>query len=261
MSSSFGPTNKANHYTKHLAGICVIGVGGAGGNAINNMISRSMSGVEFITINSDAQHLSTTLTPNQIQIGSNITRGLGCGANPDAGRAAALESQDQIMETIGDAHMAFITAGMGGGTGTGAASVVAGLCQQMDILTVGVVTLPFRFEGRHRMRLAEEGVANLQTAVDTMIIIPNQNLFKLVTPETPLIDSFALADDVLLGKWTCFLKCGNSCGGIIHVALFMWHSSPLHSTSTHSISTQSPLNVNSHQLTPTHKHFLLSFHH
>ena len=162
------------------------------------MISRSMTGVEFITINSDAQHLSTTLTPNQIQIGSTITRGLGCGDNPDAGRAAALESQDQIQEQIGDAHMAFITAGMGGGTGTGAASVVAGICQQMDILTVGVVTLPFRFEGRHRMRLAEEGVANLQTAVDTMIIIPNQNLFKLVTPQTPLIDSFALADDVLL---------------------------------------------------------------
>ncbi|GMH56529.1 hypothetical protein TL16_g02155, partial [Triparma laevis f. inornata] len=178
--------------------IVVIGVGGAGGNAVNNMIARSLSGVEFLAVNTDAQHLSTTLTDNRLQIGQSVTAGLGCGANPDAGRMAAEESKDEILEKIKDAHMVFITAGMGGGTGTGAASVVADLCYKEGILTVGVVTKPFRFEGTHRMRLANEGVERLKDCVDTMIVIPNQNLFQLVDPKTSLMDSFGLADDVLL---------------------------------------------------------------
>ncbi|GMH89921.1 hypothetical protein TrVE_jg8001 [Triparma verrucosa] len=178
--------------------IVVIGVGGAGGNAVNNMIARSLSGVEFLAVNTDAQHLSTTLTDNRLQIGQSVTAGLGCGANPDAGRMAAEESKDEILEKIKDAHMVFITAGMGGGTGTGAASVVADLCYKEGILTVGVVTKPFRFEGTHRMRLANEGVERLKECVDTMIVIPNQNLFQLVDPKTSLMDSFGLADDVLL---------------------------------------------------------------
>ncbi len=178
--------------------ISVVGVGGAGGNAVNNMIARGLSGVDFLAVNTDAQHLSTTLTDNRLQIGKSVTSGLGCGANPDAGRLAAEESKDEILERIGDAHMVFITAGMGGGTGTGAASVVADLCYSEGILTVGVVTKPFRFEGTHRMRLADEGVERLSGCVDTMIVIPNQNLFGMVDQKTSLMDSFGLADDVLL---------------------------------------------------------------
>ena len=162
------------------------------------MIARNLSGVDFLALNTDAQHLSTTLTDRRLQIGSQTTQGLGCGANPDAGRLAAEESRDEIRALIGDAHMVFVAAGMGGGTGTGAASVVAELCYRDGILTVGVVTKPFRFEGNHRMRLAEEGIARLRGVVDTMIVIPNQNLFQLVGPQTSLMDSFGLADDVLL---------------------------------------------------------------
>lgn len=178
--------------------ICVIGVGGAGGNAVNNMIASSLTGVDFLAINTDAQHLSKTLTDNRLQIGVGLTGGLGCGANPDAGRLAAEESKDAILERIQDAHMVFITAGMGGGTGTGAAPVVADICYNAGILTVGVITKPFRFEGTHRMRLANEGISRLTEVVDTMIVIPNQNLFGLVDENTSLINSFALADDVLL---------------------------------------------------------------
>ncbi|GMI10786.1 hypothetical protein TrRE_jg3081 [Triparma retinervis] len=192
------PMVMQGHFNEFAPRICVIGVGGAGGNAVNNMIARNLSGVDFLAINTDAQHLSTTLTDNRLQIGRGVTAGLGCGANPDAGRLAAEESKDEILELVGDNHMVFITAGMGGGTGTGAASVVADLCYQEGILTVGVVTKPFRFEGTHRMRLADEGVGRLQDCVDTMIVIPNQNLFQMVDPKTSLMDSFGLADDVLL---------------------------------------------------------------
>eukprot|EP00591_Stephanopyxis_turris_P008150 CAMPEP_0195527574 /NCGR_PEP_ID=MMETSP0794_2-20130614/29339_1 /TAXON_ID=515487 /ORGANISM="Stephanopyxis turris, Strain CCMP 815" /LENGTH=482 /DNA_ID=CAMNT_0040658517 /DNA_START=80 /DNA_END=1528 /DNA_ORIENTATION=+ len=178
--------------------IVVVGVGGGGGNAVNNMIAQELTGVDFLALNTDAQHLSTTLTDNRIQIGASLTGGLGCGANPDAGRLAAEESQSQIIDFIGDAHMVFITAGMGGGTGTGAAPVVADLCYNNGILTVGVVTKPFSFEGTHRMRLANEGLDKLRNVVDTMLVIPNQNLFKLVEQQTSFIDSFKLADDVLL---------------------------------------------------------------
>jgi len=192
------PMAMQGHFNEFAPRICVIGVGGAGGNAVNNMIARNLSGVDFLAINTDAQHLSTTLTDNRLQIGRGVTAGLGCGANPDAGRLAAEESKDEILDLVGDNHMVFITAGMGGGTGTGAASVVADLCYKEGILTVGVVTKPFRFEGTHRMRLADEGVGRLQDCVDTMIVIPNQNLFQMVDPKTSLMDSFGLADDVLL---------------------------------------------------------------
>jgi len=178
--------------------IVVVGVGGAGGNAVNNMIARSLTGVDFLALNTDAQHLSTTLTDNRLQIGSEITNGLGCGANPDAGRLAAEESSEEIMKLIGDAHMVFITCGMGGGTGTGAAPVVADLCYSAGVLTVGVVTKPFMFEGTHRMRLAKEGIEKMESVVDTMLVIPNQNLFNLVDQKTTFIDSFKIADDVLL---------------------------------------------------------------
>ena len=151
-----------------------------------------------MALNTDAQHLSTTLTENRLQIGTELTSGLGCGANPDAGRLAAEESREQITELLGDAHMVFVTAGMGGGTGTGAAPVVAEMCYNVGILTVGVVTKPFRFEGTQRMRLANEGIARLQDVVETFIMMPDQNLLHLATDQTSFVESFAMADNVLL---------------------------------------------------------------
>lgn len=179
--------------------IVVVGVGGAGGNALNNMVAKELKGVDFLALNTDAQHLSSMLTDQRLQLGIHLTNGLGCGANPDAGRMAAEESREQIQEQLKDAHLVFITAGMGGGTGTGAAPVVADICYEMGILTVGVVTLPFSFEGTHRRRLALEGVERLQSVVDTLIVIPNQNLFQIAGPETTFVDAFQMADDVLLG--------------------------------------------------------------
>jgi cell division protein FtsZ len=178
--------------------ICVVGVGGGGCNAINNMVARGLGGVEFICTNTDAQHLSTTLTDKRVQLGRSMTEGLGCGANPDVGRMAAEESRAEIAEMIGDAHMVFITAGMVGGTGTGAAPVVAEICMERGILTVAVVTKPFSFEGRHRARLAQEGMMALQDRTDTLIVIPNQNLFKMIDQNTSVMNAFGLADDVLL---------------------------------------------------------------
>jgi cell division GTPase FtsZ len=178
--------------------IVVVGVGGAGTNAVNNMVASGLSGVEFLALNTDAHHLSQSISPNRLQIGGHLTSGLGCGANPDAGRLAAEESKEAIVSCIEDAHMVFITAGMGGGTGTGAAPVVAGLCYDLGILTVSVVTTPFRFEGSHRRRLAMEGVDRLKNVSDTLIVVPNQNLFRLVKETTSFVESFRLADDVLL---------------------------------------------------------------
>lgn len=178
--------------------IVVVGVGGAGTNAVNNMVASGLAGVDFLALNTDAQHLSTSLSPNRLQIGTQLTSGLGCGANPDAGRLAAEESRDAIQSCIENAHMVFITAGMGGGTGTGAAPVVAGLCYDLGILTVSVVTTPFRFEGTHRRRLALEGVDRLKEVSDTLIVVPNQNLFRLVGEKTSFVESFKLADNVLL---------------------------------------------------------------
>lgn len=186
------------HLHEFAPRIVVCGVGGAGGNAVNNMIARGLSGVDFIALNTDAQHLATSLTDNRLQIGTSLTSGLGCGANPDAGRLAAEESRDHIAELLSDAHMVFVAAGMGGGTGTGAAPVVAELCYNLGILTVAVVTKPFRFEGTHRMRLADEGIRRLTEVVDTQIVVPNQNLFKLAADKTSFVDAFAMADDVLL---------------------------------------------------------------
>jgi len=177
--------------------ITVIGVGGAGGNAVNNMISAQLEGVNFVVANTDAQAVDMALTERTIQLGANITRGLGAGANPDVGRAAAEEAKEEIAACIEGSNMVFITAGMGGGTGTGAAPVVARIAKDMGMLTVAVVTKPFQFEGAHRMRLAEAGLKELQDYVDTLIVIPNQNLFRLANEKTTFSDAFRLADEVL----------------------------------------------------------------
>ncbi len=177
--------------------ITVIGVGGAGGNAVNNMISSQLEGVNFVVANTDAQAIDHSLTDRTIQLGANITRGLGAGANPDIGRAAAEEAKEEIAAHIEGSNMVFITAGMGGGTGTGAAPVVARIAKDLGMLTVAVVTKPFQFEGAHRMRLAEAGLKELQDYVDTLIVIPNQNLFRLANEKTTFSDAFCMADEVL----------------------------------------------------------------
>ena len=177
--------------------ITVIGVGGAGGNAVNNMINSNLEGVNFVVANTDAQALEAAITERRIQLGSTLTRGLGAGASPEVGRAAAEEASDEITGYIEGSNMVFITAGMGGGTGTGAAPVIARLAKERGILTVGVVTKPFQFEGAHRMRLAEQGLRDLQEFVDTLIVIPNQNLFRIANEKTTFADAFRLADEVL----------------------------------------------------------------
>lgn len=177
--------------------IVVFGVGGAGGNAVNNMIDAGLEGVEFVVANTDAQHLSFAKTDRRIQLGETITQGLGAGAHPEVGMNAAEESADEIHQHLEGAHMIFITAGMGGGTGTGAAPIIAKCARDRGILTVGVVTKPFTFEGRHRMRLADAGIAELQRYVDTLIVIPNQNLFRVANERTTFADAFGMADQVL----------------------------------------------------------------
>jgi cell division protein FtsZ len=177
--------------------ITVIGIGGAGGNAVNNMIRYQLEGVEFIAGNTDAQALAHSLAPHRIQLGLEITQGLGAGSRPDVGKAAAEETVTDVMNHIKGSHMVFITAGMGGGTGTGAAPVIAKAAREVGILTVGVVTKPFHFEGSHRMKSAEKGIAELQQYVDTLIVIPNQNLFRVANERTTFADAFKMADDVL----------------------------------------------------------------
>ncbi|HSR56110.1 MAG TPA: cell division protein FtsZ [Alphaproteobacteria bacterium] len=177
--------------------ITVVGVGGAGGNAVNNMIENDLGGVEFVVTNTDAQALAQSNADRKIQLGRNITQGLGAGSRPDVGRAAAEEAIEEIIEQVQQSNMVFITAGMGGGTGTGAAPVVARAAREQGILTVGVVTKPFQFEGLNRMRIAEEGMTELQHYVDTLIIIPNQNLFRIATDKTTFAQAFEMADDVL----------------------------------------------------------------
>jgi len=177
--------------------ITVIGVGGAGGNAVNNMIQSGLEGVEFLVANSDAQALALSKSEHRIQMGINITQGLGAGANPDIGQAAAEESLEEIISHIKDTNMVFITAGLGGGTGTGAAPVIAKAAKEHGILTVGVVTKPFQFEGVNRMKMAEAGLEELQQFVDTLLIIPNQNLFRVANEKTTFADAFKMADDVL----------------------------------------------------------------
>ncbi|MEY8830552.1 cell division protein FtsZ [Sedimentitalea sp. XS_ASV28] len=177
--------------------ITVFGVGGAGGNAVNNMIEKQLDGVEFVVANTDAQALQQSASQNRVQLGVKVTEGLGAGARPSVGAAAAEESIEQIVDHLAGAHMCFITAGMGGGTGTGAAPIIAQAARELGVLTVGVVTKPFQFEGAKRMRQAEDGVDSLQKVVDTLIIIPNQNLFRLANEKTTFTEAFSMADDVL----------------------------------------------------------------
>jgi cell division protein FtsZ len=177
--------------------ITVIGVGGAGGNAVNNMISSSLEGVEFVVANTDAQALGQSLADRRIQLGISITQGLGAGARPAVGKQAAEEALPELMKALEGSNMVFVTAGMGGGTGTGAAPVIAQAARDQGILTVGVVTKPFHFEGRRRMQMAEEGITEFEKYVDTLIIIPNQNLFKIANEKTTFADAFKMADDVL----------------------------------------------------------------
>ena len=177
--------------------ITVFGVGGAGGNAVNNMIEKALEGVDFVVANTDAQALQQSTAPNRIQLGVKVTEGLGAGARATVGAAAAEESIEQIVDHLAGAHMCFITAGMGGGTGTGAAPIIAQAARELGVLTVGVVTKPFQFEGAKRMRQAEDGVDALQKVVDTLIIIPNQNLFRLANEKTTFTEAFSMADDVL----------------------------------------------------------------
>ena len=177
--------------------IVVIGVGGAGGNAVNNMIAAGLDGVDFIVANTDAQALALNAADRKVQMGSGITQGLGAGMRPEVGEQSAEEALDEILEHLDGAHMLFVAAGMGGGTGTGAAPVIARAARERGILTVGIVTKPFMFEGSRRMALAEQGIENLYAAVDTMITIPNQNLFRVATESTTMSDAFSMADEVL----------------------------------------------------------------
>jgi cell division protein FtsZ len=185
------------------ARIVVCGVGGAGGNAVNNMIEAGLEGVEFIVANTDAQALTSSKAARVIQMGVEVTGGLGAGAQPDIGRAAAEEAIEMVRDQLAGAHMAFITAGMGGGTGTGAAPIIARAARELGILTIGVVTKPFQFEGQRRMRYAEAGIAELLKEVDTLLIIPNQNLFRIANEKTTFSDAFAMADQVLYSGVAC----------------------------------------------------------
>ncbi len=180
-----------------MAKIKVIGVGGAGGNAVNTMIAHKVEGVEFFTANTDVQALEKSLAPTTIQLGRSVTRGLGAGANPERGREAALESVTDLAAALEGADMVFVTAGMGGGTGTGAAPIIAQVARECGALTVGVVTKPFKFEGRRRQKVAEQGIERLESAVDTLITIPNDRLLSVTSANTSLLDSFRLADEVL----------------------------------------------------------------
>src|ERR1700674_752977 len=183
--------------------ITVFGVGGAGGNAVNNMITAGLVGCDFVVANTDAQALTISKAERIVQMGVQVTEGLGAGSQPDVGRAAAEEVIDEIRDHLSGAHMVFVTAGMGGGTGTGASPVVARAARELGILTVGVVTKPFHFEGQRRMRLAEAGIQDLQNSVDTLILIPNQNLFRVANEKTTFADAFAMADQVLYSGVAC----------------------------------------------------------
>jgi cell division protein FtsZ len=185
------------------ARIVVLGVGGAGGNAVNNMIASGLQGVEFIVANTDSQALAMSRATRIIQMGAQETQGLGAGSQPAVGRAAAEETTKTLSDHLTGAHMVFVTAGMGGGTGTGAAPVIAKIARELGILTIGVVTKPFHFEGQHRMRVAEAGIAELLKAVDTLLVIPNQNLFRAANQKTTFADAFVLVDQVLYSGVAC----------------------------------------------------------
>ena len=189
--------NELNYMMDGTATIKVIGVGGAGNNAVNRMIEAGIRNVEFIAVNTDRQTLNESKASTKIQIGEKLTRGLGAGANPDIGSQAAEESRAQIAEVLKGADMVFVTAGMGGGTGTGAAPIVAATAKEMGILTIGVVTKPFTFEGKKRLAQAERGVASLKGKVDTLVVIPNDKLLQVIDRKTSMIEAFRMADDIL----------------------------------------------------------------
>ena len=186
-----------NYMMDGTATIKVIGVGGAGNNAINRMIESGIKNVEFIAVNTDRQALQLSKASSRIQIGEKLTRGLGAGANPDIGMQAAEESKAEIAEVLRGADMVFVTAGMGGGTGTGAAPIVAAAAKELGILTIGVVTKPFTFEGKKRLNQAEKGIANLKERVDTLVVIPNDKLLQIIDRRTSIVEAFKMADDVL----------------------------------------------------------------
>ena len=194
--------NKAE-ISKMRPKIAVIGVGGGGGNAVNNMISEGLQGAEFIVANTDAQALRMSQATRLIQLGAHVTEGLGAGSLPEIGRAAAVETIDEIMDHLAGTHMCFITAGMGGGTGTGAAPVIAQAARAAGILTVAVVTKPFDFEGKRRMQMADAGIEMLRQSADTVIVIPNQNLFRIADAKTTFADAFVIADRVLYAGIGC----------------------------------------------------------
>ncbi len=185
--------------------ITVVGVGGAGGNAVNNMIAAGLQGVDFVVANTDAQALAASSAEHRIQLGTNLTEGMGAGSKPEIGEAAAEEAIDDIRAQISGSHMLFVAAGMGGGTGTGAAAVIARTARELGILTVAVVTKPFQFEGTRRLRIAEAGILELKNAVDTLIVIPNQNLFRISTERTTFAEAFVLADQVLYSGIACIV--------------------------------------------------------
>jgi cell division protein FtsZ len=185
--------------------ITVMGVGGAGGNAVNNMIAAGLQGVDFVVANTDAQALAASSAEHRIQLGTNLTEGMGAGSKPEIGEAAAEEAIDDIRAQIAGSHMLFVAAGMGGGTGTGAASVIARAARELGILTVAVVTKPFQFEGARRLRIAEAGIIDLKDTVDTLIVIPNQNLFRISTERTTFAEAFVLADQVLYSGIACIV--------------------------------------------------------
>ncbi len=193
MSINFHPQENGEEQPR----IMVVGVGGAGGNAVSNMIRSNLESVDFVIANTDAQAMRQSLCDHCIQLGRNTTQGLGAGARPEVGRAAAEEALSDILLELEGAHMVFITAGMGGGTGTGAAPIIAQAARDAGILTVGVVTKPFDFEGAHRMRLAEAGIEELAQCADTLIVIPNQNLLRMADKQTTFADAFKAADHVL----------------------------------------------------------------
>ena len=181
----------------NFAAIRVIGVGGAGTNAVNRMVEADLKGVEFIAINTDNQALALSKAPNKIQIGEKLTKGLGAGANPEVGQKAAEESREEIANTVKGSDLVFVTCGMGGGTGTGAAPVIAEIAREQGILTIGVVSKPFLFEGRQRMKNAEAGIERLKAAVDTLVVVPNDKLLSVVTKGTTMTEAFRIADDTL----------------------------------------------------------------
>jgi cell division protein FtsZ len=195
----------ASKYAELRPRIVVIGVGGGGGNAVNNMLAAGLTGARFIVANTDAQALSVSSAETRIQLGARLTEGIGAGAKPEIGEAAAEEALDEIRGALASSHMVFIAAGMGGGTGTGAASVIARVAKEFGILTVAVVTKPFLFEGKRRMRIAEAGIAELKRHVDTLLVIPNQNLFKIANDRTPFAEAFLLADQVLYAGVACIV--------------------------------------------------------